>query len=302
MKHSKPNTLENISENSELNSFVEGFLNTNFKISSVKKSPGVKKPTAPFTTSTLQQEASRKLGFSVSRTMSAAQKLYEQGFITYMRTDSVNLSDQAHKEIKSTIENNFGPQYYLKRNYKSKSKNAQEAHEAVRPTDFSKQNPILDADQTNLYKLIWKRTVASQMSDAKIDKTVINVESSNHNNVFQSEGEVVKFDGFLKLYIESKDNEEENGKELLPNLSIGEDVSKESVTVTQSFTKYPFRFTEATLVKKLEELGIGRPSTYAPTISTIINRKYVSKGDAEGIKRDIQQIVISDKIQNIKII
>ena len=293
--------LENISEDSELNSFVEGFLNSNFKISSVKKSPGVKKPTAPFTTSTLQQEASRKLGFSVLRTMSAAQKLYEQGFITYMRTDSVNLSDQAHKEIKSTIENNFGNQYYLKRNFKSKSKNAQEAHEAVRPTDFSKQNPILDADQTNLYKLIWKRTVASQMSDAKIDKTVINVESSNHNNVFQSEGEVVKFDGFLKLYIESKDNEEENNKELLPNLSIGEDVSKESVTVTQSYTKYPFRFTEATLVKKLEELGIGRPSTYAPTISTIINRKYVSKGDAEGIKRDIKQIVITDEIQNTKI-
>ena len=293
--------LENISEDSELNSFVEGFLNSNFKISSVKKSPGLKKPTAPFTTSTLQQEASRKLGFSVLRTMSAAQKLYEQGFITYMRTDSVNLSDQAHKEIKSTIENNFGNQYYLKRDFKSKSKNAQEAHEAVRPTDFSKQNPILDADQTNLYKLIWKRTVASQMSDAKIDKTVINVESSNHNNVFQSEGEVVKFDGFLKLYIESKDNEEENSKELLPNLSIGEDVSKESVTVTQSYTKYPFRFTEATLVKKLEELGIGRPSTYAPTISTIINRKYVYKGDAEGIKRDIKQIVITDEIQNIKI-
>ena len=293
--------LENISEDSELNSFVEGFLNSNFKISSVKKSPGVKKPTAPFTTSTLQQEASRKLGFSVLRTMSAAQKLYEQGFITYMRTDSVNLSDQAHKEIKSTIENNFGTQYYLKRDFKSKSKNAQEAHEAVRPTDFSKQNPILDADQTNLYKLIWKRTVASQMSDAKIDKTVINVESSNHNNVFQSEGEVVKFDGFLKLYIESKDNEEENSKELLPNLSIGEDVSKESVTVTQSYTKYPFRFTEATLVKKLEELGIGRPSTYAPTISTIINRKYVSKGDLEGIKRDIKQIVITDEIQNTKI-
>ena len=297
----KAKYLENISENSELNSFVEGFLNTNFKVSSVKKSPGVKKPTAPFTTSTLQQEASRKLGFSVSRTMSAAQKLYEQGFITYMRTDSVNLSDQAHKEIKSTVENNFGTQYYLKRNYKSKSKNAQEAHEAVRPTDFSKQNPILDADQSNLYKLIWKRTVASQMSDAKIDKTVINVESSNHTNVFQSEGEVVKFDGFLKLYIESKDNEEENGKELLPNLSVGKDVYKETVTVTQSFTKYPFRFTEATLVKKLEELGIGRPSTYAPTISTIINRKYVSKGDAEGIKRDIQQIVISDKIQKLKI-
>ena len=297
----KARYLENISENSEINSFVEGFLNATFKISSVKKSPGVKKPTAPFTTSTLQQEASRKLGFSVSRTMSAAQKLYEQGFITYMRTDSVNLSDQAHKEIKSTVENNFGPKYYLKRNYKSKSKNAQEAHEAVRPTDFSKQNPILDADQSNLYKLIWKRTVASQMSDAKIDKTVINVESSNHTNVFQSEGEVVKFDGFLKLYIESKDNEEENGKELLPNLSVGEDVYKETVTVTQSFTKYPFRFTEATLVKKLEELGIGRPSTYAPTISTIINRKYVSKGDAEGIKRDIQQIVISDKIQKLKI-
>lgn len=293
--------LENIYEDSELNSFVEGFLNANFKISSVKKSPGVKKPTAPFTTSTLQQEASRKLGFSVSRTMSAAQKLYEQGFITYMRTDSVNLSDQAHKEMKSTIENIFGNQYYLKRNYKSKSKNTQEAHEAVRPTDFSNQNPILNADQTNLYKLIWKRTVASQMSDAKIDKTVVNIESSNHPDLFQAEGEVVKFDGFLKLYIESKDDEEENGKELLPNLHVGEHVSKQSVTVTQSFTKYPFRFTEATLVKKLEELGIGRPSTYAPTISTIINRNYVSKGDAEGTKRDIKQIVISDEIKNIKI-
>ncbi|MBT27339.1 MAG: DNA topoisomerase I, partial [Flavobacteriaceae bacterium] len=297
----KAKYLENINEDSEFNSFVEGFINADFNISSVKKSPGVKKPTAPFTTSTLQQEASRKLGFSVSRTMSAAQKLYEQGFITYMRTDSVNLSEQAHKEIKSTIENNFGSQYYLKRNYKSKSKNAQEAHEAVRPTDFSKQNPMLDADQTNLYKLIWKRTVASQMSDAKIDKTIVNIKSSNHPNVFQSEGEVVKFDGFLKLYIESKDNVEENGKELLPNLSVGQNVSKESVTVTQSFTKYPYRFTEATLVKKLEELGIGRPSTYAPTISTIINRKYVSKGDAEGIKRDIKKIVISDEIQNIKI-
>lgn len=293
--------LENIYEDSELNSFVEGFLNANFKISSVKKSPGLKKPTAPFTTSTLQQEASRKLGFSVSRTMSAAQKLYEQGFITYMRTDSVNLSDQAHKEMKSTIENIFGNQYYLKRNYKSKSKNTQEAHEAVRPTDFSNQNPILNADQTNLYKLIWKRTVASQMSDAKIDKTVVNIESSNHPDLFQAEGEVVKFDGFLKLYIESKDDEEENGKELLPNLHVGEHVSKQSVTVTQSFTKYPFRFTEATLVKKLEELGIGRPSTYAPTISTIINRNYVSKGDTEGTKRDIKQIVISDEIKNIKI-
>lgn len=293
--------LENIYEDSELNPFVEGFLTANFKITSLTNSPGVKKPTAPFTTSTLQQEASRKLGFSVSRTMSAAQKLYEKGFITYMRTDSVNISDQAHKEIKSTIENEFGKQYYLKRNYKSKSKNAQEAHEAVRPTDFSNQNPILDADQTNLYKLIWKRTIASQMSDAKIDKTVVNIESSNHSNVFQSEGEVVKFDGFLKLYIESEDNEEENDKELLPNLSIGQDLTKDSITVTQSFTNYPFRFTEATLVKKLEELGIGRPSTYAPTISTIISRKYVLKGNSEGKKRNIKKIVISDEIQNIKI-
>ena len=166
----KAKYLENINEDSEFNSFVEGFINADFNISSVKKSPGVKKPTAPFTTSTLQQEASRKLGFSVSRTMSAAQKLYEQGFITYMRTDSVNLSVQAHKEIKATIENNFGPQYYLKRNYKSKSKNAQEAHEAVRPTDFSKQNPILDADQSNLYKLIWKRTVALRCQMQKLIK------------------------------------------------------------------------------------------------------------------------------------
>ena len=291
---------KNTVKDENFESFINEFLSSNYKVSSVTKNPTEKKPTPPFTTSTLQQEAARKLGFSVSRTMSAAQKLYEQGHITYMRTDSVNLSNQAIKSIKKTIIERFGLNYFFERSFKNKSKSTQQAHEAVRPTNFSNDNLILDSDQSNLYKLIWKRAVSSQMANAKLNKTIIKVKSSKHNDFFQSEGEVVVFDGFLKLYIESKDNIDENdNNDLLPKLNVGDIIEKNKILITQVFSKPPFRFSEATLVKKLEELGIGRPSTYAPTISTIINRKYVSKGDNIGQKRDLLQYVVTDKISKL---
>jgi|TARA_B100001093_G_scaffold109160_1_gene101475 DNA topoisomerase-1 len=293
----KAKYLKNIKRDNFFESFLNGFLSSSFSVESVIKTPTEKKPTPPFTTSTLQQEASRKLGFSVSRTMSAAQKLYEQGHITYMRTDSVNLSNQAVKSIKETVLEKFGENYFFERIFKNKSKSAQQAHEAVRPTVFSNENLILDSDQTNLYKLIWKRTVSSQMANAKLDKTVIKIKSSNHKDFFQADGEVVMFDGFLKLYIESKDNVvEKDNDDLLPKLEIGDKIEKNQISITQVFSKPPFRFSEATLVKKLEELGIGRPSTYAPTISTIMNRKYVFKGDAAGVKRELIQFLITNQI------
>ena len=293
----KAKYLKNIKRDNFFESFLNGFLSSSFSVESVIKTPTEKKPTPPFTTSTLQQEASRKLGFSVSRTMSAAQKLYEQGHITYMRTDSVNLSNQAVKSIKETVLEKFGENYFFERIFKNKSKSAQQAHEAVRPTVFSNENLILDSDQTNLYKLIWKRTVSSQMANAKLDKTVIKIKSSNHKDFFQADGEVVMFDGFLRLYIESKDNVvEKDNDDLLPKLEIGDKIEKKQISITQVFSKPPFRFSEATLVKKLEELGIGRPSTYAPTISTIMNRKYVFKGDAVGVKRELIQFLITNQI------
>ena len=291
---------KNIFKDQNFESFINKFLSSKYKVISVTENPTEKKPTPPFTTSTLQQEASRKLGFSVSRTMSAAQKLYEEGHITYMRTDSVNLSNQAVKSIKKTIIDRFGVNYFFERSFKNKSKSAQQAHEAVRPTNFSNDNLILDSDQSNLYKLIWKRAVSSQMANAKLNKTIIKVKASKHNDFFQSEGEVVVFDGFLKLYIESKDNiDENNNNDLLPKLNVGDTIEKSKILITQVFSKPPFRFSEATLVKKLEELGIGRPSTYAPTISTIINRKYVFKGDNVGQKRDLLQYVVTDKISKL---
>lgn len=293
----KAKYLKNIKRDNFFESFLNGFLSSSFSVESVIKTPTEKKPTPPFTTSTLQQEASRKLGFSVSRTMSAAQKLYEQGHITYMRTDSVNLSNQAVKSIKETVLEKFGENYFFERIFKNKSKSAQQAHEAVRPTVFSNENLILDSDQTNLYKLIWKRTVSSQMANAKLDKTVIKIKSSNHKDFFQADGEVVMFDGFLRLYIESKDNVvEKDNDDLLPKLEIGDKIEKNQISITQVFSKPPFRFSEATLVKKLEELGIGRPSTYAPTISTIMNRKYVFKGDTVGVKRELIQFLITNQI------
>ena len=288
----------NTNDDDNFNSFLDGFKNAEFIVSSVKKSPLLKKPAPPFTTSTMQQEAARKLGFNVSRTMQTAQRLYEAGHITYMRTDSVTLSETAQNSIKNAIETKFGSNYYQTRNFSNKSKNAQQAHEAVRPTNFLNNVQNLDADQSNLYDLIWRRSVASQMSDAKVDKTIVKIKSNNHEGVFQSDGEVIKFDGFLKLYIESKDNQnnDDSQNNVLPNFNEGERITKDKILVTQIFSKPPFRFTEASLVKKLEELGIGRPSTYAPTITTVMNRKYVFKGTNNAQTREIVQYIIDSNI------
>ena len=288
----------NTNDDDNFNSFLDGFKNAEFIVSSIKKSPLLKKPAPPFTTSTMQQEAARKLGFNVSRTMQTAQRLYEAGHITYMRTDSVTLSETAQNSIKNAIETKFGSNYYQSRNFSNKSKNAQQAHEAVRPTNFLNNVQNLDADQSNLYDLIWRRSVASQMSDAKVDKTIVKIKSNNHEGLFQSDGEVIKFDGFLKLYIESKDNQnnDDSQNNVLPNFTEGERITKDKILVTQIFSKPPFRFTEASLVKKLEELGIGRPSTYAPTITTVMNRKYVFKGTNNAQTREIVQYIIDSNI------
>ena len=288
----------NTNDDDNFNSFLDGFKNAEFIVSSIKKSPLLKKPAPPFTTSTMQQEAARKLGFNVSRTMQTAQRLYEAGHITYMRTDSVTLSETAQNSIKNAIDTKFGSNYYQSRNFSNKSKNAQQAHEAVRPTNFLNNIQNLDADQSNLYDLIWRRSVASQMSDAKVDKTTVKIKSNNHEGLLQSDGEVIKFDGFLKLYIESKDNQKNDDSQnnVLPNFTEGEIINKDKILVTQIFSKPPFRFTEASLVKKLEELGIGRPSTYAPTITTVMNRKYVFKGTNNAQTREIVQYVIDSDI------
>ena len=288
----------NTNDDNNFNSFLDGFKNAEFIVSSIKKSPLLKKPAPPFTTSTMQQEAARKLGFNVSRTMQTAQRLYEAGHITYMRTDSVTLSETAQNSIKNAIETKFGSNYHQSRNFTNKSKNAQQAHEAVRPTNFLNNIQNLDADQSNLYDLIWRRSVASQMSDAKVDKTTVKIKSNNHEGLFQSDGEVIKFDGFLKLYIESKDNQnnDDSQNNVLPNFTEGERITKDKILVTQIFSKPPFRFTEASLVKKLEELGIGRPSTYAPTITTVMNRKYVFKGTNNAQTREIVQYIIDSNI------
>ena len=288
----------NTNDDDNFNYFLDGFKNAEFIVSSIKKSPLLKKPAPPFTTSTMQQEAARKLGFNVSRTMQTAQRLYEAGHITYMRTDSVTLSETAQNSIKNAIETKFGSNYHQSRNFSNKSKNAQQAHEAVRPTNFLNNIQNLDADQSNLYDLIWRRTVASQMSEAKVDKTTVKIKSNNHEGLFQSDGEVIKFDGFLKLYIESKDNQnnDDSQNNVLPNFTEGERITKDKILVTQIFSKPPFRFTEASLVKKLEELGIGRPSTYAPTITTVMNRKYVFKGTNNAQTREIVQYIIDSNI------
>ena len=294
----KAKYLNNIKDDDNFKSFIEGFKDALFSVDSVKKSPLIKKPSAPFTTSTMQQEASRKLGFNVSRTMQTAQKLYEAGHITYMRTDSVTLSETALNSIHSTISSKYGSEYSQRRSFSNKSRNAQQAHEAVRPTNFDVNISNLDSDQSNLYDLIWRRTLASQMSDAKVDKTTVKIVSNNHDGFFQSVGEVIKFDGFLRLYRESKDNQKNDESEntVLPNIFEGDIVEKENVLVTQFFTKPPFRFTEASLVKKLEELGIGRPSTYAPTITTVMNRKYVFKGLNNAQSRDIIEYTIDTEV------
>lgn len=288
---------KNFKTKQEAYKFLEKNASANFKVADLTKKPAKKSPAAPFTTSTLQQEASRKLYFSVSKTMTMAQRLYEAGLITYMRTDSVNLSDEARQGAQAEIESAFGNTYSNPRNYKGKSKGAQEAHEAIRPTDFSRHSVDIDRDQARLYDLIWKRAIASQMSDAQLERTNVKIEASTHNETFSANGEVIKFDGFLKVYLEGTDDEDAEQDGMLPALKVNETLLNSFISATERYTRPPARYTEASLVKKLEELGIGRPSTYAPTISTIQNRNYVEKGTVEGVEREYTQL----KLQNGKV-
>ena len=272
---------------------LEKSLTSNFSISSVEKKPFKKTSSAPFTTSTLQQEASRKLGFSVSRTMSAAQRLYESGHITYMRTDSVNLSQDALNAAGKVISKMYGDNYHKTKRFSNKNKGAQEAHEAIRPTNFENKSVNMEPDQIKLYNLIWLRTISSQMSDALLERTILKISSDKYDNQFTCKGEVIKFDGFLKVYIEgTDDNENEDSEGLLPSLFKGDKVTNINMIATEKFSRPPYRYSEATLVKKMEELGIGRPSTYAPTITTIQNRKYVARGTYEGFERNYRQIIL----------
>jgi DNA topoisomerase-1 len=281
---------------------AEKFLNTcigaAYTVKDIQVKPGKRTPAAPFTTSTLQQEASRKLGYGVSKTMLLAQRLYESGKITYMRTDSVNLGETAMNDIKSEINKNYGGKYLQVRKYKNKNESAQEAHEAIRPS-YMQNSSVDDSELNRLYDLIWKRTIASQMADAELEKTTAKINISTNNVDLTASGEVIKFDGFLKVYMESTDDEDADNEEnesRLPNLTIGQVLNFEQMTAIERFTKHSARYTEASLVKKLEELGIGRPSTYAPTISTIIKRNYVEKKDKDGLKREYRVLTLKNNI------
>lgn len=277
--------------------FLQSCLGAQYKVKDIQVKPGKRTPAPPFTTSTLQQEASRKLGYGVSKTMLLAQKLYESGKITYMRTDSVNLGETAMDAIREEVNKSYGNRYYQQRRYKNKNESAQEAHEAIRPT-YMENHSVGDPDLNRLYELIWKRTIASQMSDAELEKTIAKIDISTNHEELTASGEVIKFDGFLKVYMEGTDDDEadtEDGKESrLPNLSAGQELEFKQMTATERFTKHAARYTEASLVKKLEELGIGRPSTYAPTISTIIKRNYVEKKDKEPVKREFRILRLKD--------
>ena len=286
------------SNREEAEAFLTKNIGAKFSIGDLDKKPAKKSPSAPFTTSTLQQEASRKLYFSVARTMQVAQRLYEAGLITYMRTDSVNLSSEAIKAAKDAIFDNYGKDYSTVRNFKGKSKGAQEAHEAIRPTDMTRQSPSLERDQSKLYDLIWKRTIASQMSDAQLERTNVKIKASTHAEEFTANGEVIKFDGFLKVYMEGIDDEDvsEEQEGMLPPMKVGDVLHNNFISATERFSRPPYRFTEASLVKKLEELGIGRPSTYAPTISTIQNRGYVEKGSVDGTERNYTQLILQSGV------
>ncbi|WP_044171393.1 type I DNA topoisomerase [Flectobacillus major] len=279
-------------------SFLEKCIGASFKIKSLETKPAKKSPSPPFTTSTLQQEASRKLGYSVASTMLYAQKLYEAGKISYMRTDSTNLSEEAIEKAKAAIIDQFGNQYVQTRQYKTKNESAQEAHEAIRPTDFSVTSAGADPKEKRLYELIWKRSIASQMADAQLERTTASITISSTPEELIAQGEVIKFDGFLAVYLESKDDEEdEENSKMLPPLNVNQILNLDTLKATQRFSRPAPRYTEASLVKALEEKGIGRPSTYAPTISTIIKREYVVKEDRPGKERDFKELVLkSDKI------
>ncbi|MCZ2390623.1 MAG: type I DNA topoisomerase [Acidobacteria bacterium] len=275
--------------------FLQGCIGAEYKVRDIRVKPGKRSPAPPFTTSTLQQEASRKLGYSVARTMQVAQKLYENGHITYMRTDSVNLSATAIDDISNTVTELYGPDYLQARKFKNKNETAQEAHEAIRPTYMSASR-VKDAEWQKLYELIWKRTIASQMADAELEKTTVDIEISTNKEVLTATGEVLKFDGFLKVYREGRDEDESDdaAEGMLPPLTAGRLLPLSELRATERFSRPLPRYTEASLVKKLEELGIGRPSTYAPTISTIQKREYVEKRDKEGVPRSFRMLVLKD--------
>ena len=294
---------KNFETKNQAQEFLNNNLNATYSVDKLEKKPVKKSPAPPFTTSTLQQEASRKLGFSVSRTMSNAQRLYEAGLITYMRTDSVNLSNEAKSGAEAEIKKAYGNQYSKPRNYKGKTKGAQEAHEAVRPTNFATHTVNIERDQARLYELIWKRAIASQMSEAQLERTNVKIKINSPDTVneqFIANGEIITFDGFLKVYLEGNDNESDGEEQsgLLPELKVNDVLVNNYITATQRFTRPPARFTEASLVKKLEELGIGRPSTYAPTISTIQNRNYIEKGTVDGEERPYLQLTLKNENLN----
>ena len=286
---------ERFEKEQEATEFLESCKNAKFKISDLQTRPSKRSPSPPFTTSTLQQEAARKLGFSVIQTMMVAQKLYEAGKISYMRTDSVNLSDEARSGAENQIKSAFGKEFHQPRVFKTKSSGAQEAHEAIRPTDFSVMDPRMDRNAARLYDLIWKRAIASQMADAELEKTTATISISTSPRNLIATGEVIKFEGFLKVYMESGDEEdEEENSKVLPPLHIGQDLKLDELVARQIFSRHPPRYTEASLVKKLEEMGIGRPSTYAPTISTIQKRGYVVKEVREGVERKYNVLTLHD--------
>ena len=292
----KAELSKRLASEEEAQKFLSDCISATYKVGDVNVRPVKKSPAPPFTTSTLQQEASRKLGFTVSQTMMVAQRLYEAGHITYMRTDSVNLSSLAINTISKEIKDKLGEQYLKVRRYHTNSKGAQEAHEAIRPTYIDKQSIDGTNQEKRLYTLIWKRTIASQMADAELEKTTIDILPSTRSEHFTATGEVIKFDGFLNVYIEGRDDDaDETASEgLLPMMKVGDSLENNSIVATQRFTQQPIRYTEASLVKKMEELGIGRPSTYAPTISTIQQREYVEKGDKQGEKREFLTLTLKN--------
>src|SRR6201985_1610585 len=294
----KAELAERYSKQEDAEKFLTDCIDADFNVSSLETKPAKRSPAAPFTTSTLQQEASRKLGYSLSRTMSIAQKLYESGHITYMRTDSVNLSDTALDAATQEIVSAYGDKYHQHRKYKTKSAGAQEAHEAIRPTYFNHHTIEGDSSEKRLYELIWKRAIASQMSEAEFEKTTAKISISTRKKELIANGEVMKFDGFLKVYLESKDEEDDVQQDednaILPPLTKGQQLALQEMTATERFSRPAARYTEASLVKKLEELGIGRPSTYAPTISTIQNRGYVVKEEREGKLRNFRVLTLKN--------
>jgi len=283
---------KNFATKKEAEDFLSKNIGSTYKVADLETKPTKKSPAAPFTTSTLQQEAARKLYLPVGITMQIAQRLYEAGLITYMRTDSLNLSKEAMDAAEAEITKSYGREFSKPRTFNTKSKGAQEAHEAIRPTDMSKHTVNVERDQDRLYDLIWKRTLASQMSDAELERTNVKIEANNHSEVFQASGEVIKFEGFLKVYLEGNDDEDDEQEGMLPTLKVNERLLNNNITATERYTRPASRYTEASLVKKLEELGIGRPSTYAPTISTIIARTYVEKGNLEGVERKYTQLTL----------